>query len=95
MRTIPVARDGRVHVEQSRCATCIFRPGNLMHLEPGRVAEMTRLADTAESCIPCHSTMDTDAPTVCRGYFDRRSSTSLQIAERLGLIEFVSSPVKP
>lgn len=67
-------RDGAVHVLSERCSTCIFRPGNLMHLEPGRVKNLVdrNLADG--SAITCHQTLPysgIDAlPAVCRGYAD-------------------------
>lgn len=83
-----VFRKGKVHVMAERCATCIFRPGNLMHLKRGRVASMVRAAKRRESCIPCHETTHTRAPAVCRGFFDRHATAPLQIAERLGYVEF-------
>lgn len=39
------SRDGAVWVMSEKCATCIFRPGNLMHLNDGVVARMKRGAD--------------------------------------------------
>jgi hypothetical protein len=35
-----VYRNRQVHVLAEQCATCIFRPGNLMELCPGRVRGM-------------------------------------------------------
>ncbi len=80
------ARDGGVWVMKDKCPTCIFRPGNLMRLEPGRVSQMKRGADRYDTCIICHDTMDTPRAAVCRGYFDGHDSALLQIAERLGYI---------
>jgi hypothetical protein len=82
--------DGRVHVRRTRCPTCIFRPGNRMNLDEGRVAEMVAAADAAESCIPCHHHLYDDQPVepVCRGYFDRHSSMTLRLAEALERIEW-------
>ena len=82
-----VFTNGKVHVLKSWCETCIFRPGNLMHLRPGRVEQMVKEAVRKESCITCHSTLDTVCPAVCRGFFDRYKTAPLQIAERLGYIE--------
>lgn len=81
-------RDGRIHVCRRMCSTCIFRPGNLMHLRPGRVDEMVSEAVAAESTIVCHSTLDGDN-AACRGFYDRHRTSTLQIAERMGVIEFV------
>lgn len=82
-----VFRNGRVHVCQRMCSTCIFRPGNKMDLATGRVEGMVRDATAADSTIVCHSTLDGDN-AACRGFFDRHKTASLQIAERLGLIEW-------
>lgn len=85
MSQADVFRDGRVHVCASMCSTCIFRPGNLMRLEPGRVAEMVREAVAADSTIICHSTLD-GPNAACRGFFDRHATQPLQVADRLGLL---------
>lgn len=84
-------RNGRVHVCREMCSTCIFRPGNLMSLRPGRVKDMVAEARAEESAIICHSTLSGDN-AACRGFFDRYPTQPLQIAERLGLIEWVEPP---
>jgi len=78
-------RDGRVHVCGEMCATCIFRPGNLMRLHAGRVREMVDEARREESAIICHSTLQ-GPNAVCRGFFERYPTQPLQIADRLGLL---------
>lgn len=82
-----VYRNGRVHVCAAQCSTCIFRSGNLMSLQRGRVSQMIRDATRDEGCIPCHQTLDGDQ-SVCRGFFDKHATAPLQIAGRLGLVEF-------
>lgn len=81
-------RDGKIHVCRSRCKTCIFRPGNLMKLQEGRVEGMVEEAKAEETAIVCHSTLDGDN-AVCRGFFDKYPTQPLQVAERLNLIEYV------
>ena len=83
-----VYRDGRVHVMAERCATCIFRPGNLMRLDRGRVADMAATAVQRESVIVCHATLNSDANAACRGYWDgyRWRVQALQLAERLNAV---------
>lgn len=81
-------RNGKVHVLKAKCKTCIFRPGNLMHLNPGRVKQMVKEAVKAESCIVCHETYD-GKHAVCAGFFEKYATAPLQIAERLGYIEWV------
>jgi len=91
-----VFRQGKVHVCARMCDTCIFRPGNLMYLEEGRVESMVREATKNESCIPCHETTygQAEGEAVCRGFFDRHATAPLQIAERLGYVLFQSLPTK-
>ena len=87
-----VASRGVVRVMRERCSTCIFKPGNLMHLQTGRVRNMVEQVREDQSCIPCHKTLDLDEQAVCRGQFDIVKTTPLQIAERLGFIEWTEQP---
>lgn len=92
-----VYRDGRIHVLNDRCATCIFRPGDLMHLQPGRVKEMVTSAIRNESVIPCHSTIYDPAvkPAICRGYWDayRNEVVALRLAQVMDIV--VEDPAPP
>jgi hypothetical protein len=86
-----VYRDGKVHVCANLCDTCIFRPGNLMLLRPGRVESMVEEATRNEGAIVCHKTtfgQDERGEAVCRGFFEKYPTQALQIARRLGYIEF-------
>lgn len=62
----------RVRLMAQRCATCIFRPGNRMHLQPGRVKDMVETCIAKEGHVVCHDTLrhaDTELPgAVCRGF---------------------------
>jgi hypothetical protein len=91
-----VYRDGRVHVLSEMCETCVFRPGNLMKLQSGRVRGMIDEARANESTIVCHATLYRDGVSnaVCRGFHDRYPTQPLQLAERLGLIEYDDPPPK-
>ncbi len=93
MRHYDVFRDGKVHVLAEQCATCIFRPGNLMNLEPGRVKSMADTAVRENGSIPCHEYMDTKTPAICRGLFNLDWVPLLQIARRLGYIEYMATGV--
>lgn len=65
-----------LRVMEDMCETCIFRPGNLMHLAPGKLQRMVR--ETREEPmgnIPCHDTLPYSLPpqekaAVCRGWWD-------------------------
>jgi len=88
-----VFRDGRVHLCADLCSTCVFRPGNLMDLKPGRLRGMVDSAIEDGSAIVCHRTLETYAGrqtgnAVCRGFWDRHQSTVdlLVLAERIGVV---------
>jgi hypothetical protein len=89
-------RDGRVHVLDRLCRTCVFRPGNLMQLRPGRLRSMVAEAIAGESAITCHSTLGTDRPAICRGYFNRYADRvwRLRLALGWGLVTYDPPPDK-
>lgn len=82
-----VWREGALHVQAEKCATCIFRPGNLMSLEKGRVEGMVAEAVQIAGVIPCHDTLG-GLENICRGFWDvhRNRVGLLQVAERMGLV---------
>jgi len=83
-----VFRDGKVHVQAAKCSTCIYRPHNLMHLDPGRKDQMQATAIEGGGVIPCHQTLSEDH-SVCRGFFDvAKHEGLLALAERLDVVEF-------
>ncbi|HZN73855.1 MAG TPA: hypothetical protein VFC00_19480 [Micromonosporaceae bacterium] len=87
----PVLRKTRLLSRQ--CATCIFRPGNPMHLAPNRLRELVAQARGTAGYIICHCTLPTCAgngaePAVCRGFADRYTTWQLQLIARLwGFVE--------
>lgn len=86
-----VFRGGKVHVMTERCSTCIFRPGNLMRLNAGRVRNMVeRCLGTMGGNIPCHQTLDLDHQAICRGYWDGYAEKDVLLisALRLNIVEF-------
>ncbi len=91
-----VYRDGKLHVCDRLCETCIFRPGNLMHLEPGRVDDMVRKALLGQSVIVCHKTLGTKPKqnAACRGFVDRygRHVAAIVLARQTRVIEFIEPP---
>lgn len=94
------AYDGTsVHVCAEMCSTCVFRRGNLMRLEPGRLRGMIRESVANEAAIICHATLygQSDQEAVCAGYFERygRDVLTLRLAMMLGIIVRVAPPEKP
>jgi hypothetical protein len=55
---VNIFRNGKVHVQKRRCDTCIFRPGNLMHLQAGTVEMMVAESVKDDASIPCHETLE-------------------------------------
>ena len=88
-------RDGKVHVLDDKCSTCIFRSKNLMHLEPGRVKEMVESAVEEDSAIICHQTLhinpsyESDGEAVCRGFYDSYAdrTLALRLAKMCEIVE--------
>ncbi|WJK33160.1 hypothetical protein [Solwaraspora sp. WMMA2065] len=81
----PALRKSRLLSRQ--CATCIFRPGNPMHLAEGHLRDLVANARRNESYIICHDTLpyaDHEAePAICRGFADRYPTQTLQVIGRL------------
>jgi hypothetical protein len=58
-----------------KCATCILRPGDPMHLGPERTAAFVRQVLDAGSYVVCHETLTYGdfpdyGPAICRGFFE-------------------------
>lgn len=81
-----VADENGVRVMAERCATCIFRPGNLMELRSGRQKDMLDEIKRIDGCILCHEMLDDEIQAVCRGQFEALKTQPLQVAERMGKI---------
>jgi hypothetical protein len=84
---------GKSRMLSRQCATCIFRPGNHMHLREGRLRDLIAETRATQSFIVCHSTLPhfrypQAQPAICRGFADRYSTQALQVIERLwGFVE--------
>lgn len=81
-------RGGKVHVRKVKCKTCIFHPGNKMHLPPGRRDGMVQEATASHGAIVCHSTLGTNENAVCRGFFDMHATQALRLATAMNAIEY-------
>lgn len=87
-------RDGKIHVLKERCDTCIFRPGNLMHLSAEGLRTVIKGNRDADSALTCHQTLPSNGryiaePALCRGYYDGYAdvTTPLILAKAMGVIE--------
>jgi hypothetical protein len=90
----------RPRLLSSQCATCIFRPGNLMHLRAGRLKSMIAEAvQEGSQGVICHDTLSYGAHpdfggALCRGFYDKfgPQNNFVRVMERLGGFTEVDPP---
>lgn len=91
-------RDGRIHVLSTKCSTCVFRPGNLMHLKPGRLGDLVEGNRARDTAFACHQTLYVKGQdeAICRGYDDAywQQVTSLRLATLMDLVTWASPTPK-
>jgi hypothetical protein len=89
----PVYSDGRVHVMRAKCDTCIFRPGNKMNLNTGRVKQMVEDSIAEGGGITCHKTIygGNNQEATCHGFFDSYADRvpALRLAEAYDMVEYI------
>lgn len=91
---------GKSRLLSRQCDTCIFAPGNRMHLQAGQLRALVAEARKQEKYIICHDTLPHylyphAKPAICRGFADRYRTQALQFIERLwGFVE-VDPPQPP
>ena len=83
-----------IRVMREQCSTCIFRPGNLMQLNRGRLRDMVQESHARDTNVVCHQTLSEKFGAFCRGSVDDRVGQLARIGERLGGWELVDPPVK-
>lgn len=86
-------RDRKLWVLSRKCSTCIFRPGNKMHLEHGGVKSMVQACIEDNTVIVCHQTLDEPRST-CRGLYDLHKGdiVAIRLAHALDIIAFDDPP---
>ena len=82
-----------------KCSTCIFRPGNPMHLRPGRVKQLVGDALDRGGFITCHNTLPYGGhpevgEAICRGFYDAHGARSnvVRVWSRLGGFDEIPDP---
>jgi len=88
-----IYRNGKVHVMREMCETCIFRTDSC--IERSTVARMIKKATKHDSTIICHETLGLKDKSACYGFFKLHATSSLQIADRLGVIQFCAPAERP
>jgi hypothetical protein len=93
-------KDGKPRLMAEQCSTCIYSPGNPMHLNSGRVKQMTQeaLAEGSQGVI-CHQTLSYGehpdfGGALCRGFYDSFGyrNNFIRIMDRLGGFQEVKIP---
>ena len=84
--------DDKIHVMESQCDTCVFKAGNLMRLEDGRLKDLVKQNLKRDAALICHKTIYDEGyvqKAVCRGYFDAYSAevTGLRMAIALEMVQ--------
>jgi hypothetical protein len=99
VKRLPPYRDGRLHVLADRCSTCVFRPGNLMSLSPGRLRELVKANVDNDAALVCHQTLSYGShpemgEALCRGFVDANSGNvpALRLAEAMDIVQPVEPP---
>lgn len=93
-------RNGKVHVMSEQCSTCVFRPGNLMHLSPGRLKGMAEHVQETGVPFACHQTLSYasaeyqahyDGEALCAGAVENYGDQSvvMRMAHAHNVIEHV------
>jgi hypothetical protein len=91
---------GRPRLLSGQCSDCVGRPGNLMHLDPGRLKELVE-GNTGDGRLGliCHQTLPWGArgeriAAYCRWFYDHYGHLAggIRIFERIGGFTEVPPP---
>jgi hypothetical protein len=92
---------GKPRLLSEQCETCIFRPGNPMHLKEGRLMKMVQDGISGGQGIICHDTLSYGrfpdyGGALCRGFYDSfgHLNNFVRIMDRLGGFEEVPCPAE-
>lgn len=92
---------GKVRVLAERCQTCIFWPGNRMHLPGGRLEELVEANVAADALLTCHQTLPYGPhpevpPAVCAGFWAKHRRRTLlgRLAEGVTGVVRVDPPAE-
>ena len=82
--------NGKVHIRNRRCETCIFGGNSPVSVE--RKDEMVALSLRDDGVIPCHKHLAPMQPLnpVCHGFWSLNESIPLRLAAAMEVIEWVS-----
>lgn len=72
-----------VRLLAEQCSTCIFRTGNLMHLNAGRLKDMLDEVRATDSYVICHQSLDREVGDICKGSNDAHYGQLMRMADRM------------
>lgn len=90
----------RTRLLSRQCPTCVFRPGNPMRLNPGRLRDLVGQCLADGSYLVCHATLPAMAPpgyapAICRGFADQYDTIGLRLVRALWGFTLVDPPEMP
>jgi len=92
---------GKPRLLSEQCSTCVGRPGNLMHLRPGRLKSLIRDNTGQSMGLTCHQTLGYGASpeygeALCRWFYDTYGhlTNGIRVMERIGGFTEVDPPSK-
>ncbi len=78
---------------EGRCDQCLFSENRIV--SKARMRDIIKTARRDDSYFECHKHTMVGDHVMCRGWYESQpANTWTQIAERLGLVEFVPLPTK-
>lgn len=88
----------KLRVANKRCDQCLFSSAKIVDDE--RKEDVLKTCEETDTHFVCHKFTIADgeeSSVCCRAFFDRdrEASTFMQIATRLGWVEFVDLPEEP
>ncbi len=78
---------GTFLVCEKRCDECLFSKAKIV--DEQRKLQVLKDCEKSGRYFLCHKSTMVGKAVVCRGFFDEGKNRACQIAERLGLVEFV------
>lgn len=73
---------------ETECNQCLFSKNRIVSAE--RVKEVLKNCEKKDAHFICHKASNKDEDICCRGFYDKKTSNLIRIAQRLNAIEFVN-----
>ena len=70
-----------------KCNECLFTENRVVR--EGRMADIIKDCRKRDTFFVCHKATLKNKVACCRGFYDSQDTTPIQLADRLGVTEFV------